>query len=381
MPTGTKKKSEASNSLSPSSSAVLTPSPLPASSLESELARGLKLTEELTSSTSTSTTESACKTSNRSNIQPNKQGITVLFEVDLQYAPLAEDADASATKRKCHLPSCPVTDGSSSTPLASCAQCKTVRYCGRVHQTQDWKLGHKHECAQWKTLRAMAVAAEVLASAELKGGADEEEAGLNESKSNNTSTPSTSTASVESKAIYDEDIASPPSTDTSSFPAATRATASTFPLPLNFDRQDIACKLLCKIRLHLGPYTIAHYDKQGRGFAFVQSTATAHDLFIARPITSKGRPLERSVLIHFLTWGEFISVVLEDDFEYTVAREPLQEALAVYDPEDEYVVLLKLRCGFLAVMRVPLVPDARACRKLAEDYQWADRTSVKLELD
>lgn len=225
------------------------------------------------------------------------------------------------------------------------------------------------------------MAAEVLASAELKGGADEEEAGLNESKSNNTSTPSTSTASVESKAIYDEDIASPPSTDTSSFPAATRATASTFPLPLNFDRQDIACKLLCKIRLHLGPYTIAHYDKQGRGFAFVQSTATAHDLFIARPITSKGRPLERSVLIHFLTWGEFISVVLEDDFEYTVAREPLQEALAVYDPEDEYVVLLKLRCGFLAVMRVPLVPDARACRKLAEDYQWADRTSVKLELD
>jgi len=74
-------------------------------------------------------------------------------------------------------------------------------------------------------------------------------------------------------------------------------------------------------------------------------------------------------------------VVLEDDFEYTVARDPLEEALAAYDPEEEYVVLLKLRCGFLAVMRVPLVPNAGACRRLASDYQWAERTSVKLELD
>eukprot|EP00624_Nannochloropsis_granulata_P001895 evm.model.NODE_19137_length_17385_cov_39.881851.2 len=233
----------------------------------------------------------------------------------------------------------------------------------------------------------MAVAAAASASAELNREADEEEVGLNENMSNSASTYSASTASLKATAIYDEDSVSPPSTDTSSFPAnttttsTTRARASISPHPLDFDRQDIASKLLCKIRLHLGPYTIAHYDKQGRGFAFVQATATAHDLFIARPINSKGRPLERSVLLHFLTWGEFVSVVLEDDFEYALAREPLEEALAAYDPEEEYVVLLKLRCGFLAVMRVPLVPNAGACRKLASDYRWAERTSVKLELD
>jgi hypothetical protein len=85
--------------------------------------------------------------------------------------------------------------------------------------------------------------------------------------------------------------------------------------------------------------------------------------------------------MHYLTWGEFVSVVLEDDFEYIVAKEPLQAALETYDPEKEYLVLLKLRCGFLTVLRVPLVPGAGPCRKLAEDYQWAEKGSVQLELD
>lgn len=392
MPTNTKKKPEvpsSSSSSAASTAAASAPAPTPDSTLESELARGLKLTEELTSSTTTTSSSSATSTSNSSTIQPNKQGITVLFEVDLQYAPTPEDADAATTKRKCHLPSCPVTEGSSPA-LASCAQCKTARYCGRAHQTQDWKQGHKYECAQWKTLGAMAV----TASAESKRE-EEEEAGKNETKTNSASTNGTSNASAAaatSAGSHDKDSAPAPSTDTSSSPATTSSSssstgnstttpASNLPPPLDFDKQDIASKLLCKVRLHLGPFTIAHYDKQGRGFAFVQSTATAHDLFIARPINSKGRPLERSVLIHFLTWGEFVSVVLEDDFEYTVAREPLEEALAAYDPEEEYVVLLKLRCGFLAVMRMPLVPSAGACRKLASDYEWAERTSVKLELD
>lgn len=267
--------------------------------LEAELARGLKLTQDLTAPPTPA-----------GPAGPNKQGITVCFEADLQYDTtqvLDASGDAQPKPRQCHLPTCPLTESSPATTLSVCAQCKTVRYCGREHQVADWKHGHKHECAQWK---ALAEAAETMV-----------------------------------------------------------------------DKKGIASLLVCKVRLHLGPFTLAHYDKQGRGFAFLQATSTAQELFIPRPIDAQGRARDRSVLIHFLTWGEFVSVVLEDDFEYTVARDALEEALKVYDPETEYLVLLKLRCGFLAVLRVPLVPNAGACRRLAEDYQWAEKTSVQLELD
>ena len=142
-------------------------------------------------------------------------------------------------------------------------------------------------------------------------------------------------------------------------------------------------RLICKIRIHLGAFTIAHQDKQGKGFAFVQSPATLQELSFLRPVSRTGRSLtdQRAVIIHFLTWGEFVDVVLEDDFEIVAVKPALEAALEEYNPETHLLVLLKLRCGFVSVLRVPLVPSLSVCRSLASDYGWADHTSLKLELD
>ncbi len=78
--------------------------------------------------------------------------------------------------------------------------------------------------------------------------------------------------------------------------------------------------------------------------------------------------------------GEFVSVVLEDDFELTFAKEALERALATYDPATHYVVVLKLRCGYVAVLRIPLV-GVGLCRSLAADYHYAEHPELQLNID
>lgn len=46
---------------------------------------------------------------------------------------------------------------------------------------------------------------------------------------------------------------------------------------------------------------MAHADKQGKGFGFVQSPCTLEELFLLRPVDPRGQPLERSVVVHHLT--------------------------------------------------------------------------------
>jgi len=360
------------------------------SSLEAELARGLQLTAELTSyskgktnSTSSSSGNESPSSTNSSPVDsrqaalPNKAGISILFDADLQYAPPSETDEEGSTLQKCHLPACTQIEDRASIRLSSCAQCKVARYCGRAHQVLDWKQGHKHECAQWKTLMAMKASSRE---------ADEPlpTAGGNKTNASKAQIPTEVEApSLQTAEFPDVESAnesgSLKSTRTdekhgSTLTASSAASeAAVSPRPVlspsfsTLDKKDVASKLLCKLRLHLGPYTLAHYDRQGRGFGFLQSTATAGELFLSRPINRLGHPVQRHVLLHYLTWGEFVSVVLE--------------ALAAYDPEVEYVAVVKLRCGFLGVFRVPLVPHAAACRRLAEDYAWAERASVTLELD
>lgn len=73
-------------------------------------------------------------------------------------------------------------------------------------------------------------------------------------------------------------------------------------------------------------------------------------------------------------------MVLEDDFELAFAQESLEQALETFNPETHYVVLLKLRCGFAAVLRVPLL-GAGLCRSLAADYQYAEHPELQLNID
>lgn len=43
------------------------------------------------------------------------------------------------------------------------------------------------------------------------------------------------------------------------------------------------------------------------------------ELEYLRPVNSNGRKLERSVILHFLSMGEFVDAVLQDDFELGVS--------------------------------------------------------------
>lgn len=62
-------------------------------------------------------------------------------------------------------------------------------------------------------------------------------------------------------------------------------------------------------------------------------------------------------------------------------RPSLQSAIDSYDSETHFLVLLRLRCGYVAVIRQPLVPHAGAARRLAKDYDWAEHGSLQMNLD
>ena len=60
-------------------------------------------------------------------------------------------------------------------------------------------------------------------------------------------------------------------------------------------------------------------------------------------------------------------------------RRPLEASLDAYDPKKEVVVLLKARCGYMAVVVVPLVPEFPVCRKLGVEY--TEKDALQLNLD
>ena len=76
----------------------------------------------------------------------------------------------------------------------------------------------------------------------------------------------------------------------------------------------------------------------------------------------------RSILMHYLTLGEFDAEVCRDDFEMAVVRNKLQELLKEYDEHSEVIILLRLRCGHVALGKAVLVPDYGICKKLGQDY-------------
>ncbi|CAN0067784.1 unnamed protein product [Phaeothamnion confervicola] len=90
-------------------------------------------------------------------------------------------------------------------------------------------------------------------------------------------------------------------------------------------------------------------------------------------------PLDRSCIFHYLTMGEYLEAVVSDDFELGTLRRPLEKAVATYDTERQAVVLWRARCGHLAVLVVPLVPDFGICKRLGEDY--AHHDALQLNLD
>ena len=143
-----------------------------------------------------------------------------------------------------------------------------------------------------------------------------------------------------------------------------------------------ACNdLFGRIRFYICPYAVFKSSSLGRGFLFVQSNLSLATMSLLIPKDSYGRPTRnRSVLVHFLTVGEYDSEVCRDDFEMATVRSDLVQAVEEYDEEKEVVLLFRFRCGHMSLGKSVLVPDYGVCKKLGMDY-FAENDSASLQLN
>lgn len=57
----------------------------------------------------------------------------------------------------------------------------------------------------------------------------------------------------------------------------------------------------------------------------------------------------------------------------------MEAAVKSYSMKKEAVLLVRARCGYMAVVVLPLVPEFPVCRQLGVDY--ADKDALQLNLD
>jgi hypothetical protein len=149
------------------------------------------------------------------------------------------------------------------------------------------------------------------------------------------------------------------------------------------DQEEARNLIFAKIRFYACPYAVHKARTLGRGFLLVQCSGTlAMMSLLATQTDSYGRPTPmRSVLLHYLTMGEYDRDLCRDDFEMTIVRSELQAAIDEYDEEMQVVLLMKFRCGHLVVGLAPLVPDFGICRKLGMDYFASNDSEAALQLN
>ncbi|KAL3940709.1 MAG: hypothetical protein SGBAC_004805 [Bacillariaceae sp.] len=147
-------------------------------------------------------------------------------------------------------------------------------------------------------------------------------------------------------------------------------------------KMSIRNEIFGRIRFYACPYAVFKTQELGKGFLFIQSNCTLAQLSLTIPKDTTGRTIERSILMHFLTLGEFDSDVISDDFEMAATRTKLQELVNMYNSEKEVVLLLRLRCGHVSLGKGVLVPDYQICKKLGVDYYSENNAgAVQLNLD
>jgi hypothetical protein len=150
------------------------------------------------------------------------------------------------------------------------------------------------------------------------------------------------------------------------------------------DRDAIRTGVFVKIRLYACPYAVHQSRTLGRGLLFVQCTVTLATMSLGIPVSMSGEPLKerRSLLVHFLTLGEFDVEVCREDFELATLRPQLSDAIERYDPDKEVVLLLRFRCGHLAVGIASLVPEHSVCVRLGQEYFGVHGTDpLQLDVD
>jgi hypothetical protein len=156
-----------------------------------------------------------------------------------------------------------------------------------------------------------------------------------------------------------------------------------FPDDKESARQDV----FQRIRFYACPYFVYQSEKKKkRGFLFIQSDSTLAEMSLPIPILANGLPMtkKRSILMHFLTMEEYDKELCRDDFELATVRNNVNVAISEYKESEQIVVMMRFRCGHIAVGITALVPNHALCKTLGKEYYGHGQTdsgAVQLNLD
>lgn len=159
-------------------------------------------------------------------------------------------------------------------------------------------------------------------------------------------------------------------------------------LSLESDKEQARNELFGRIRFYACPYSVHKLQQLGKGFLFLQSQHSLVQMSLAIPEDHRGHDLNggrqgpRGFLLHYLTMGEYDSELCREDFELATVRSSLQEAIDKCNEQTHLVVMMRFRCGHVAVGVTPLVPDYALCRALAAQYYAEhDPPALQLQID
>ena len=155
----------------------------------------------------------------------------------------------------------------------------------------------------------------------------------------------------------------------------------TFPDDKEIARKDV----FQRIRFYACPYFVYRSETtKKKGFLFIQSDSTLAEMSLPIPVLANGRPItkQRAVLMHFLTIGEYDQDLCKDDFEMAMVRNELVTCVDNYVERKELVLMLRFRCGHVAVGITKLIPDYALCQTLGKEYyQQSGSGAVQLNID
>jgi len=150
------------------------------------------------------------------------------------------------------------------------------------------------------------------------------------------------------------------------------------------DKRIVREQVVTKVRFYASPYAVHNMFSEGigKGILFLQSECTLAQLSLPTAVMCNGQALQqsRSVLLHYLTLGEYDLELCRDDFELALFRNEVRQALDRYDKETQVVYMMRFRCGHLALAIAPLVPDYGLCKALAMEY-YAQQGSQAIQLN
>jgi MYND finger len=218
-----------------------------------------------------------------------------------------------------------------------CGQCKVAKYCCRECQVFDWKKQHKHACMSYQRM--------ILVT-------------TNDSNRINT---------TENDTISNYDRS---------------CNIKHWKLRNDEVQYNVRNELFHKIRFYICPYAIIRYMELGRGLLFIQSKYTLDNISYSIPINCYGHHIGiRNCTVHYITIGEYDQEVCRNDFEMVTIQQELHLAVKEqYDPMKQVVVLMRFRCGHVALGIAPLVPDYALCQRLGRDYNYSNNV-LQLNLD